>query len=134
MSAIPNLDEHCKLCPDGKPIGDHTMREWSEHIDRPDHVLDYEAVPGQLDVELDGMNLTLADHITMRATVLAADSGQMRIATPLLVFDFARGVLGTTPEPVARVGLLASVELMRKVGKLVRDAAYGAANAAEKAR
>ncbi len=70
----------------------------------------------------------IVDRITTASLVVDADG--MKLAG--VRFEFSRsGPDG--PIPVGAVVLVGPPEMMRKVGKLVRDTAYGAANACEKA-
>lgn len=134
MSAIPNLAEACTICTDGKPIGEHTLAEWwDERHSAPHTDLDYEENPDGKPVDVP-VEMLVADTIVARAGVQRYDlAGGAKAIFPVLIFDFALGRMGQAPEHVVTVGLLGTSEIMRKVGKVLRDTANGAANAAERA-
>lgn len=87
------------------------------------------AVRGQFQLDED---LVVADHVVVRAITLAGSSGLVRVRLPALVHEFQIGVSGQPPEPVAKVAFIGSVDGVRGYGRLVRDSANGAANAAER--
>lgn len=133
--SIRGLDEPCGLDDCGKVVGDHTMREWAEHVDRLDHDLPYEEIPGgpiHLS-DTDGSPLPVADNVTARASVMTAKSGPLDVFVPVLILEFAIGHPVNGPQPVGRIGVLGPPDVMRRIGKLLRDSANGAANAAERA-
>ena len=82
-------------------------------------------------VEYGGRDLPMADHVGVKAGAIASAIG----LTPCLVFDFGL-YAGASPgpatvEPVTSVVFLAgSPDVMRRLGKLVRDGANTAANRA----
>lgn len=135
MSVLRNLEE---LCPrDGIEIGEHTVREWDQctssmHVDLP-----YEDVPGGPMLTASyGDNdsaILVADTVTARALLGAADTGRIAARVPILLLDFQVGWVGHAPVPVVQVAFMAPPDVMRKAGKLLRDTADGAANAFEKA-
>ncbi len=72
-------------------------------------------------------------HVVVRAVTLAGASGQLQVRVPGLLHEFAIGVPGQPPAPVAKVAYIGDLASMRGYGRLVRDSANGAANAAERA-
>lgn len=134
-SAVPNLDEPCAF--DGRPIGDHTMREWAAHLDAEPHTdLAFEEIPDgpiMMNVTDGDEPLAVADTLIARAAVFDATSGTMKIKVPLLLVDLQIGQPGDAPRTFYKFGFVSTPDVMRKIGKLLRDTAYGAANAAEKA-
>lgn len=133
MSTIPNLEELCAI--DGRKIGDHTMREWAAHLDADPHTdLPFEEIPdGPVMFNTPDGGVPLADSIVARAGMLDGNTGQAVVQIPLIVLDFQLGRPGAAPSTFYTVGLVAPPDTMRKIGKLLRDTAYGAASAAEKA-
>jgi hypothetical protein len=130
VSTIQDLDA---LCPhDGRPIGDHTLREWNDHMGVPTLDLDYEENPDSEIVDVQ-VEMVVADHVVARAGVQRLGGGGMTAVVPLLVLDFGQGRIGGPPVHQVTVGLLSTPEVMRKIGKILRDTANGAANAAERA-
>lgn len=130
---VDNLDDHCPACE--RPAGDHTLREWAACLETPDHELPYEEIPADIqDVirercrGLDGY--AIADHVTARAAVLDGHSGIVRVAVPALLLELA---IGTPSGPIetAKVAIVAPAQVMRGVGRLIRDTANRAANRAE---
>lgn len=131
MSA-PDLAAPCPH--DGRPIGEHTLDEWWDEVHAAPHTdLDYEehadGVPVDVPVEM-----VVADTVIARAGVQRHDLGGAQVVVPVLVLDFSQGRLGGPPEHQVSVGLLSTPDVMRRIGKVIRDAANGAANAAERAR
>lgn len=92
----------------------------TEHLDYEEHE----------PVTIAGDDLVPCDQVTARAA--AADLPGLGIV-PVLILNFGQSTPGRAPHPVARVAVLLTPDAMRKVGKVVRDAANGAANAAERA-
>ncbi len=140
MSPIRGLNEACGAC--GRPAGDHTLREWNACIGTVTTDLPFEVAADdtaalaaasirerfQLDPDL-----IVADHVVMRAVTLAGNSGPVRVCFPGLLHEFQIGVGGQALVTVAKVAFLGDVASMRGYGRLVRDSANGAANAAERA-
>lgn len=134
MSAIANLEE---LCPfDGRPIGDHTMREWSEHLDAPPHTdLPFEEVPdGPVMMRTADGQIPCADSVVARAIVFDGRQGAAIVRVPGLLLELQVGQPGDAPRTFYQCAIVGTPEIMRKLGKLLRDTANGAANAAERAR
>lgn len=128
------------------PYGERYLRdEWLERFDQanvdalqaapPDLDLPYEDVTdGPVAVGLpDDEQLVLVDTINARSTVLAGEAGTVAFALPLVILDLQQGreTLGQPPLLVQRVGIVGPADVLRKMGKLMRDACYGAANAVE---
>lgn len=132
MSMLQGLDELCPYC-HAKPIGEHTLREWDTHAGVHTD-LPYEPTGGRtpfLTGERDGEQVALADTITARALLMSAP-GPLVAALPCLLIDFEQGDPLGPPQRLARIGLVGPPEMMRKFGRLLRDTANGAANAAER--
>lgn len=132
MTARPDL---AVICPhDGRPVGAHTLDEWWDDVHRAPHTdLDYEENPDGQIVQIT-LDAVVADTLVVRSAVQQHDIGAARVVVPVLVFDFAQGRLAGPPEHQVSVALLSSPSLLRKLGVIIRDAANGAANAAERAR
>ena len=79
---------------------------------------------------LEGRDVQVADTLTVRSLVTEPLPG---FVAPVLMMSFAAGRPGMPPLEVAEVCLLAAdTAMMRKFGKLLRDGAFGAANAVER--
>lgn len=136
MSAGANPADLEQVCPhDGKKIGEHTVAEWFDHlVDQVPHTdLPFEHAPdGPVMVDLGDEQLELVDTIMARATILAGTAGPVDFVTPIAILDLQQGRAGDVPLQVRRVGVIGTPDSMRKLGKLVRDTFYAAANAAER--
>jgi len=77
-------------------------------------------------------DLILADSCVIRAALIDGASGVVKVKVPTLIHDFQIGIPGRPPSTVARVLYMGDVAAMRSYGRLVRDSANGAANAAER--
>lgn len=132
MTARPDL---AVICPhDGRPVGAHTLDEWWDDVHSAPHTdLDYEENPAGAPVEVD-VTMIAADTVVARAGVQQHELGGALLTVPVLLLDFAQGRLDGPPAHQVSVGLLGTPEGLRKAGKVIRDAANGAANAAERAR
>lgn len=127
---IGNLDDVCPI--DGRPVGDHTLREWDEHAARPSIDVPYEDLPDGLAMAATTV-APFADTVDTRALVGTYDNGALKGVMPCLELHFQIGHPDRPPDTVTTVTYIAPPSVMRKFGKLVRDAANGAANAAERA-
>lgn len=87
-------------------------------------------LPGLRDLD---SHLIIADNVVVKALTLDGASGAVEVRLPALLHEFAIGVAGAPPEMIAKVLFIGSPEIMRKYGRLARDSANGAANAAERA-
>lgn len=137
MSAFEGLDQPCPYGCD-KTIGAHTLVEWGAHVDNGDgeHDLPWQPVGGDTPIKaiLAGEELVMADTLSCRSMLAQAPPGHpFGVNLPCLVLEFQRGNPTGVPATVAEVAYLGSPSSMRRAGVLVRDAANGAANAAEKA-
>jgi len=107
-----------------------------EHAD-PALDLPYEDVAdGPITVAMpDDEQLVLIDHVLARSTILAGTAGTQAFALPIVILDLqqGRGLSDQPPLQVHRVGIISPPDVLRKMGKLLRDACYGAANAVERA-
>lgn len=136
--AEPNVRGLDETCTCGRRAGDHTLDEWAVCLNAVDHVLEYEETPRDVQDlmrrRFKGLeDYAIADTLVARAAVLDAASGAVGVAVPALLLEFATGHPTLPPKQTAKVAFLGPPEVMRQVGKLVRDTANGAANAAEKA-
>ena len=132
------LDEPCDNH-DGKLYGDHTLREFQDCVSAGDYTVPYEDTPDDLQALLHARfggleGYTIADTFTSRSAVLDAGAGPLRMKVPALLLEFCTGHPSAGPTIVAQVAFLAPPEIMRTMGKVIRDSANGAANAAEKGR
>ncbi|HXS32221.1 MAG TPA: hypothetical protein VN758_00435 [Solirubrobacterales bacterium] len=137
---VEGLNDPCAAC--GRRSGDHTLDEWAKCMGTPSVDLPFEPIPDDAarlaserlrkQFNLDD-DVILADSVVVRAALVDAASGQVGIKLPALIHDFQVGVAGAAPATVARVLYLGDVESMRKYGKLIRDSANGAVNAAGRA-
>lgn len=128
------IERPCSTC--GQVLGDHTVREWIVCAGKPTLDLPYEATPTdaaalynevireQLDMP---EGVVFADHVVARAMVMDTPVGKL----PMVLHEFQMAIAGSGVVPVATVGFMASVKVLRGYGRLVRDTANGAANAAE---
>lgn len=142
MSAINGLDDACPAC--NEVCGDHTLRQWSACMGTLAHTTPYQ--PQEPDVaaladrtmrERFGLeeDWLVADNVILRAATLDAESGVLGVRVPALIHEFS----SSNPDPsqprtVAKVVFIGSLDSMRGYGRLARDSANGAANAAETRR
>ncbi len=134
MNNRDDLSLPCKTC--DLEIGDHTVYDWLDHSEAGAD-LPYEEIPdapfsvvGDTATGEDDVVAEVFDNITATSIVVHAE-GFPKLSG--LRFDFGR----SEPDgfvPVWSGVLIGPPDAMRKAGKLVRDPAYGAANACEKAR
>lgn len=80
---------------------------------------------------LDGRDVTIVDHIDARA--LVAEPNGLPLPVLLLTFHVSGLTVDGRPtvQQVAELAFVGTIDSMRKLGKLVRDASNGAANRAE---
>jgi hypothetical protein len=140
VSALRGLDKPCGAC--GRVSGDHTLREWSVCIGEVTTDLPFEETPPDMaaaataavrdQFQLDE-DLIVADHVVVKAVTLAGSSGSIDVRFPGLLHEFQIGIAGQPPATVAKIAFLGDVAALRGYGRLVRDSANGAANAAERA-
>ncbi len=119
------------------------MREWNVCVGEVTTDLPFEATPPDMAAAASanvreqfglGSDLIIADHAVIRAITLQGSSGAVRVCVPGLLHEFQFGVPGQPPLPVAKVAFIGDVASMRGYGRLARDSANGAANAAERGR
>lgn len=134
---VQGLDQPCGTC--SRRSGDHTLDEWAKCLGTPTTDLPFERVPDdaaaaasaalrqQLGLDDD---LILADSVIIRAATLDVSSGVVAAKVPALIHDFQIGVPGQAPAEVARVLYMGDTRAMKQYGRLVRDSANGAVNAA----
>jgi hypothetical protein len=136
---IGGLDQPCPTCE--RLAGDHTLREWSTCMDQPTTDLRYEDLPpdaqamtnrlrDQLGVDEDWL---IADNVVAKSLVLTGRAGVVRVAMPAVLTEFAVGAFGSAPMPVAKALFIGNEKTVRGYGRLLRDTANGAANAAKRA-
>jgi hypothetical protein len=131
---IEGLREACPVC--GRVSGEHTMFEWSACMGTATTNLGYQEIPADAKAIADRLGLpegTLAvDNVIVKATVIDATAdGGLTIKMPAVLHEFS-----TSPDTghvLARILYLGDVATIRAYGRLVRDTANGAANAAAKA-
>lgn len=120
------LGEPCPQC--GDPIGDHTVRRWTEHVKTPAIDLPVEEIP---DGPIPGQVPRLvADHISTTSAIM--DGGPLGPISGV-IFQFSIGSLTEPPHDHEPVLMIGSPALIRKTGKLIRNICNQAANRAEKA-
>jgi hypothetical protein len=139
--ALRGLDQECPAC--GRVSGDHTLREWSRCIGATTTDLPFEETPPDMageaaeavrkQFQLDD-DLIIADHIVAKAMTLDGHSGLVQVRLPALLHEFQVGIAGQPPTTVAKVVYLGDASTLRQYGRLLRDTANGAANAAERGR
>lgn len=136
---VEGLDKPCGTC--RRVSGDHTLREWAVCMGEVTTDLPYEEGPADAaKVVADSMRerfgldpkLIIADHFIARAAVLEGSSGAIGVKVPTLLHEFQMGVAGQAPVTVAEIAYIGDPAAMRQYGKLLRDTANGAANAAER--
>lgn len=130
---IDNLDAECVTC--HRRRGSHTLDELDVCLRAFGLDLPHEEIPdGPLRWTMDGRDVVVADHVLARSLVSFGETSLGRIRTPVLHLTFAVGQQGAPPATVDEVAVVGSPEGLRKIGKLLRDTAFSAANAAELAR
>ena len=141
MSALRRLDEPCPTCE--RVSGDHTLREWSACIGEATTDLPFEPVAPDLQDAADTAlhqrfgidpDIVIADHVDVKAITVDGHTGPVQVRFPALLHDFKVGRPPGPPAPLAKVLYLGDVTVMRQYGRLIRDSANGAANAAERGR
>lgn len=130
---IDGRDETCPTCQ--RRRGDHTLDELNACLGTVALDLEHEDIPdGPLKWSLDGRDVVIADHVVARSLVSYGVGDVGKVSIPVLHLTFAVGVPGAPPNEVAEIGLIGSPEGIRRIGKLLRDTANSAANAAELTR
>lgn len=142
MSPLRDLDQPCAACQ--RPRGDHTLREFSTCLGARTFDLPYEDLEQDATAAAAGEALRksfsipgdviVADHVVVRALTLDGGSGGLRVRLPGLMHEFQIGVQGKPPVLQAKVLFAGGLDSIRGYGRLVRDSANGAANAAERAQ
>lgn len=134
---VTGLDDACGAC--GRISGDHTLREWAACLGEATLDLPYRGLGGdeaeraskavheQFKLDPD---LIVADNVYVKAAVLNGASATVHVAVPALLHEFQSSALGKQVT-VAKVLFLGDLDSMRAYGRLARDSANGAANAAE---
>jgi hypothetical protein len=136
---VHDLDAPCPVC--HRPSGDHTLREWARCLNTKTLDLPFEPIPAdaattaaaalrkQLNIDDD---VILADHVIVRALTLAGASGPLAVRLPCVHHDFQLA----TPQPVtvARILFVGNPDSIHGYGRLIRDSANGAVNAAKQGR
>lgn len=134
---LSNLDAPCPIC--GRKTGDHTMREWSECIGGMSHDLPYEPLAADLDArfrEQFGIpeDTVIADNVVVRAATIDGATGNIAVVMPVVFTDFQIAQPGKPPATVAKVAFIGNDASVRGYGRLVKDSANGAVNAAVRKR
>lgn len=140
MTPLEGLDQACPVC--GRRSGDHTLDEWAKCLGEPTTNLPFERIDDDAaklaadrlreQFELDE-DLIIADNVVVKAVTLSGMSGVVGVMVPGLVHEFGIGLPDKPAADVARVLYAGGPESLRAYGRLVRDSANGAANAAERA-
>jgi predicted O-methyltransferase YrrM len=132
------FDDECTEC--GRLAGDHTLREWAKCTGDKSFDLPMADIPEDATEQANRMlrerfllddDVIVVDNVVTYATVLRGSSGPVGVKAPAVMHDFQSSASGRV-KTVARVLFLADAAGIRAYGKLVRDAANGAANAAER--
>jgi len=141
VTPVEGLGEACGTC--GRRSGDHTLDEWAVCMGTMTTNLPFEQVPDDLaqaasaairqQFGLDD-DLILADSVVVKAATLAGRPGVLDVKVPALIHEFQVAVPGQPPVAVAKVIYVGDVASMRAYGRLARDSANGAANAAERGK
>lgn len=138
MSAVEGLERPCHVC--GRVCGEHSLYEWADCVGTTTLDLPYENTPTDIADAYSALirerfnldeDLIVADHVVVTAVTLDAAAGNVKVRLPALFHEFQVGIAGGTAT-VAKVAFLATTDAMRAYGRLTRDSANGAANAAEK--
>jgi hypothetical protein len=136
---VDRLDEACGVCE--RVAGDHTLREWATCLGTTTLDLPYEDTPPDVAATISNYvrrtyqlddDVLVADHIVARALTLAGASGPVELRVPGLLHEFQIGIPSGPPAVVARVLFVGNPDSVRGYGRLIRDTANGAANAAER--
>lgn len=136
---VGGYESPCPAC--GRTSGDHTLREWGACLGTPTTDLPFEATPDDLAgaaaerlrriFGIEG-DVIVADHVVVRALTLGGSNGPLSVYLPALLHEFQVGIPGQPPATVAQVLFTGDVRSIRGYGRLVRDSANGAVNAAER--
>lgn len=136
-SIVRGLDDPCPTCQ--RASGDHTLREWATCIGTQTTDLPFEPVPDDLaDAATENMrrsfdipgDVIVADHVVIRALTLDCSSGPIRMRLPAVLHEFQVAIPGQPPTVVAKVLFAGNDQTVRGYGRLIRDSANGAVNAA----
>jgi hypothetical protein len=137
---VRGLDEACGVC--GRPSGDHTLREWSVCLGEVTTHQPYEETPADA-VEVVNAAMRerfqlepgtiVADNVIIRAATLDAATGPLQVKLPAVLHEFQVALSGQPPATVAKIIYVGDVNAVRQYGRLARDSANAAANAAERA-
>lgn len=140
---LQGLDQPCATCE--RPVGDHTLREWSTCVGTTTTDLPFEAMPDDAVARAAGDairrsfgiddDIIVADHVVAKALVLDGQApGGLVVRFPAVLHEFQVGRAGAPPVEVAKVLYAGgSADVVRAFGRLIRDTSNGAANAAERA-
>jgi len=130
---IQNLEAACMVCE--RPAGDHTLREWSACMGTITTDLPYGPIPADARRIAERFGLPdgtlVADNVVAKSLVARADMGPLgqSLLLPLVLHEFSRSP--NVGEVLARIAYIGDVGTLRQYGRLLRDTANGAANAAE---
>lgn len=134
------LDERCPAC--DRVCGDHALREWVACMGNPTTDLPYAELPDDIAAAATenlrrtfGLDedVIVADHVVAKALVFTAGAGPVRVDYPAVLHEFQVGVLGHPPAPIAKLLFAGNHDGIRAYGRLIRDTANGAVNAARRA-
>jgi hypothetical protein len=136
---VSGLDEPCPVC--DRPAGDHTLREWQSCLGEQTTDLPYEEIPQDAAaIASENMrqrfglesDIVVADHVVVKSLTIDGSSGSLRLVFPAVLHEFQVGVPGRPPATAAKVLFAGDAQAVRGYGRLIRDSANGAVNAAER--
>lgn len=130
MSAITGgMEDLCVACT--RVIGDHTMREFEACTASRSFEIGYGPASDRTLNDRFGIpaDVVVADHLVAKATVLEGSAGQLEVKAAGLLLEFGSSASGKV-EIVGKVLYIGDVDGVRAAGRLLRDTANGAANAA----
>lgn len=138
---LDGLDDRCTVC--GEVVGEHTLRQFNVCTGEKAWELPADVVPDDIaklanerlreQFRLEG-DWLVADTVSVKALVLSGGAVGLRVNVPAVLHEFQMGVAGRPPGTVAKVLFIGGTEdVMRSYGRLVRDSANQACNAAKRA-
>lgn len=127
------LDQACRTC--GRRSGSHTLDEWAACGPAESQHLPYAAVPdGIIPLTISGEAVAWADHMTARSAIIGGDERGIKTRFPAVIFGFQMGMSEGPLHEVSTTALVGTPEMMRKVGRILRDTCNGAANTVDPRR
>lgn len=138
---VEGLDDNCPAC--GRRSGDHTLDEWAACLGESTAAMPFTVPDGDTAAMLNEnirqrFNLDpgtlVADNVVVYAATLDFSTGPVGGKVPALIHEFSTSAKGELVTIAKVVFIGGDPAQMRKYGKLARDSANGAANAAERGR